>query len=116
MADDIARSADAIRDHIVSALKRITLRTDAITETTELYYDLGLAGDDLVDAIDAIREPFGTDFSLMDLRRYAPNEVWHSFGLDLVRAFREWRGERTYRSLTVASLIAAVRRGSWSDC
>ncbi|TFW12140.1 DUF1493 family protein [Brevundimonas intermedia] len=115
MADDIARSADAIRAHVVSALKRVTMREDAITETTELYYDLGLAGEDLGDAIDAIREPFGTDFSLMDLRQYAPNEVAHNFGLNLFREFREWRGERTYRSLTVGSLITTVQIGSWND-
>ncbi len=61
------------------------------------------------------REPFGTDFSLMDLRKYAPNEVAHNFGLNLVREFREWRGEQTYRSLTVGSLITAVQAGSWND-
>jgi len=115
MADDIARSEEAIRDHVVSALMRIALPEDAITETTELYYDLGLAGEDLVDAIDAVSQAFGTDFGLMDLRDYGPNEVGHNFGLNGVREFREWRGERTYRSLTVASLIAAVQAGSWND-
>ncbi|NWE51386.1 DUF1493 family protein [Brevundimonas sp. P7753] len=114
MADNIARSEEAIRNHVISALDRITMRGDAITETTELYYDLGLAGEDLGNAIDSIREPFGADFSLMDLRQYAPNEVAHNFGLNLFRAFREWRGERTYRSLTVGSLIAAVHDGSWN--
>lgn len=89
------------------------MRDDAISETTELYYDLGLAGEDLGDAIDAIEELFGTDFSLMDLRKYAPSEVGHTFGLNFVREFREWRGERTYHSLTVASIIAAVESGLW---
>ena len=112
MADNIARSGQAIRNHVISALERITVPGDAITQTTELYYDLGLAGEDLSDAIDSIREPFGTDFSLMDLRHYAPNEVTNNFGLNLFRAFREWRGERTYRSLTVGSLIPAVQAGS----
>lgn len=115
MADDIARSAAAIRAHVITALRRVTMGEVAITETTELYYDLGLAGEDLGDAIDAIRKPFGTDFSLMDLRQYAPNEVTHNFGLNLAREFREWRGERTYRSLTVGSLITAVQIGSWND-
>jgi hypothetical protein len=48
------------------------------------------------------------------LRQHAPHEVGHNFGLNVVRAFREWRGQRTYRSLTVASLAAAVRAGSWN--
>ena len=100
---------------MIGSLKRIALRDIPISAATELYYDLGLAGQDLGDAIDAIREPFGTDFSLMNLRKFAPNEVEHNFGLNLVRAFREWRGKRTYRSLTVASLIKAVESGSWHD-
>ncbi|MBB5771946.1 hypothetical protein HNP47_001950 [Brevundimonas vesicularis] len=115
MADAIARSSDAVRDHVIRALKSVTLCDDEITDRTELYYDLGLYGEDLAEAIDAVREPFGTDFSPMDLRHYGPNEVGHNFGLNFVREFREWRGQRTYRSLTVASLIAAVQAGSWTD-
>lgn len=115
MADEIARSANAIRDHIVGTLRREFYVEEPICDEAELYYDLHLAGDDLADAIDAIRKPFGTDFSLMDLRRYAPNEVGHRFGLNFLREFREWRGERTYRSLTVASIIHAVQAGSWND-
>lgn len=115
MADAVAQSPDAIRDHVVRALKSVTCSDDAITDQTELYYDLGLGGEDLANAIDAVREPFETDFSSMDLRHYGPNEVGHNFGLNFVREFREWRGQRTYRSLTVGSLIAAVLAGSWND-
>ncbi len=115
MADEIARSANSIRDHIVGTLRREFYIEEPINDEAELYYDPHLAGDDLADAIDAIRKPFGTDFSLMDLRRYAPNEVGHNFGLNFLREFREWRGERTYRSLTVASIIHAVQAGSWND-
>lgn len=115
MADRIAPSEAAVREHVFNSLKRIIQREGAITVATELYYDLGLAGEDLADAIDAIREPFGTDFSLMDLRQFAPGEVAHHFGLNFIREFREWRGDRTYRSLTVASLVEAVQVGSWND-
>jgi hypothetical protein len=102
--------------HITNVLLRVAdHRRREITLSTELYYDLGLAGDDLGDAIDQIRAPFATDFSSMDLRRYAPNEGGHNFGLNLLRAFREWRGERTYRSLTVGGLVDAIRCGAWSD-
>lgn len=115
MPDDATRSTDAIREHVANTLKHFTVQRSSITDQTELYYDLGLTGIDLGEAIEAVRERFGTDFSAMDLRRYAPNEVGHNFGLNLVREFREWRGERTYRSLTVASIIAAVQAGFWSD-
>ena len=51
----------------------------------------------------------------MYLRQIAPNEVSHNFGLNLLREFRERRGDRTYRSLTVANLVEAVQFGSWND-
>jgi hypothetical protein len=111
----VARSRNAIFDHVASVLRRVSAVEAPIAEPTELYYDLHLAGDDLYDAIDEIRNPFGTDFSVMDLRRYAPNEVGHNISfLNLARRYREWRGERTYQSLTVARLIDAVQAGAWS--
>ena len=116
MIDEITPSVEAIRTHIEGTLKRDFYIEESITDETELYYDLHLAGVDLADAIDAIGRSFGTDFGPMNLARYAPNEMGHNFGLNFLREFREWRGERTYRSLTVGSIIAAVQSGSWSDC
>lgn len=102
-------------EHVVSVLRGVTMSEGAaVTEATELYYDLGLSGEDLADAIDGIRAPYGTDFSGMDLRRYAPGEGYDP-GLNILRDFREWRRKRTYRSLTVASLIEAIQAGWWSD-
>jgi hypothetical protein len=110
----VARSRGPIFEHVVGVLRHVAAPCEEpITEATELYSDLGLAGEDLGEAIDEIRELFQTDFSQMDLRRYAPNETGHNFGLNLVRAFQEWRGQRTYRCLTVGSLIDAVHAGAW---
>jgi hypothetical protein len=85
-----------------------------ITETTELYYDLGLSGEDLADAVERIGTLYGTDFSSMDLRRYSPAEGYDP-GFNIVRVFNEWRGKRTYSSLTVACLIDGIQAGSWSQ-
>lgn len=113
---ELAGSHEDVLDHVVCTLRRVAAPYERkVNEATELYYDLGLAGDDLYDAIDAIRQLSGADFSRMDLRLYAPNEVSHNFGLNFLRAFREWRGERTYRSLTVGRLVAAVQAGAWED-
>ena len=110
-----AQSRDVILEHVVGVLREVTMsEAEPVTETTELYYDLGLAGDDLAKAVEGVRAPYGTDFSRMDLRRYGPGEV-HDPGFNIVRDFREWRGKRTYCSLTVASLIEAIQAGSWSD-
>ncbi|MNC43431.1 hypothetical protein D3C75_922910 [compost metagenome] len=79
-----------------------------------MYYDLGLSGEDLADAIDGIGAPYGTDFRGMDLRRYAPGEGYDP-GFNILRDLREGRGKRTYRSLTVASLIEAIQAGLWRE-
>lgn len=109
------QAREIILEHVVGVLRGVTMSEGAaVTEATELYYDLGLSGEDLADAIDGIKAPYGTDFSGMDLRRYAPSEGYDP-GFNILRDFREWRGKRTYRTLTVASLIEAIQAGSWSD-
>lgn len=82
-----------------------------ITPATELYYDLGLAGDDLYEAIAAIRARFGTDFSMMHLADFAPGETEALFSFDLLR--RLLGRPRRYHSLTVQSLVEAVHAGAW---
>jgi|GEM_PF-5903308 len=109
MADSPNESVlDVILDllnHIASPERR------PITGATELYYELGLAGDDLYEAIAAIHDRFGTDFSSMDLRHYAPGETEAIFSLGPIR---EWLGRpRRYRSLTVQLLLDAVEAGAW---
>lgn len=102
-------------EHVVGVLRGVTTsESEAVTEATELYYDLGLSGEDLADAIDGIRAPYGTDFRGMDLRRYAPGEGYDP-GFNILRDLREGRGKRTYRSLTVASLIEAIQAGLWRE-
>ncbi|HEY1926359.1 MAG TPA: DUF1493 family protein [Caulobacteraceae bacterium] len=99
-------------DDIVDLLKHISSPgRRPITKATELYYDLGLAGDDLHEAIVAIHEKFGTDFSAMNLMDYAPGETEALFSFD---PLREFLGRpRRYRSLTVQLLLDAVDAGTW---
>jgi hypothetical protein len=111
MGDD-----DRASRNVAGELSEILVRIAApagrpITGTTELYYDLGLAGDDLYEAIAAVRARFGTDFSAMDLTAYAPGETEALFSLDLLREFLG--RPRRYRSLTVDHLAQAVEAGAW---
>lgn len=112
-----AESRDAIREQVERALRRMLMSEELeIGEQTELYYDLGLGGEDLVDAVDEVFRSTQTNWSELDLSRYGPNEIGHNFGwfgLNFVREFREWRGERTYQSLTVGRLIDAAVCGEW---
>jgi len=109
------QAREIILEHVVGVLRGVTTsESEAVTEATELYYDLGLSGEDLADAIDGIRAPYGTDFRGMDLRRYAPGEGYDP-GFNILRDLREGRGKRTYRSLTVASLIEAIQAGLWRE-
>ena len=56
-----------------------------VTGATELYYDLGLAGDDLYEVVADISARFGTDFTLMNLEDYAPGEAEALFSFDRLR-------------------------------
>jgi hypothetical protein len=105
-------SNQGVLDEIVALVTRVAAPDHRpITRATELYYDLGLAGDDLYDVITAIRARFGTDFSTMILREYAPGEVEGLFSFDTLR---EVLGRpQQYRSLTIELLVEAVRAGGW---
>jgi hypothetical protein len=62
-----------ISDGVVRVLREMSAHEDAgLTDATELYYDLGLAGDDLHNLITEIVRQFGADFTSMKLARHAP--------------------------------------------
>jgi hypothetical protein len=108
--------ADPAREEVFNEVVDLVARAAAtgkrtLTPATELYYDLGLAGDDLYEAISNIRVRFGTDFSKMHLPRFAPGETEAIFSLD---PLREVLGRpRRFKSLTVQLLVEAVQAGRW---
>lgn len=89
---------------VVQRLSNITVVTELrIVGGTEVYGDLRISGDDLYDLLVWAHREFGTDFSGLDCRDYAPSE-----GAAL------WERRAGYKSLTVDALVAAIARGRWA--
>jgi hypothetical protein len=85
------------------------------TEDTEIYRDLGLYGDDLVELIWWLNKEFGVETNF-NLKRYAPRE--RSFLAEL-RALQRILGIRPkyerYRSLKIRDIIAAITAKRWPE-
>ena len=84
------------------------LRTD---ETTRIYQDLSIAGDDAFELLERIHEECGTSFRELDFEQYFPNEtdslfyhILHFFG---------WQWKK--KTMTVGDLLKAVEAGNWVE-
>lgn len=101
----------AAQTSIFERIKDTTAQTHApVTLGTALYHDLRIWGEDFYELIDWISVTFGTDFSKMDMSKYAPGEGPGELGI--VRLFT---GKSPYRTCTVSQLLTAVECGSWRD-
>lgn len=96
----------AVRERIIEELKVVSVHDGrAITEASDLHYDLGLGGDDLEDFLVWIRQTFGVDFSAIKAGNFNLNEPPdHSHTLF---------GKRKFQSMTVGDLLDAAETGVW---
>lgn len=99
---------NSARDKIVGYLKQQSLRAKEvnITEDTEIYYDLRLFGDDLLEFIIWIRNEFGVNMNI-NISEYGPSESAIPF------LFRQWtekrnRDQKRYKSLKIRDILAVV--------
>lgn len=91
------------RERVIERLRTCTtIVNPQIGDGTEIYRDLHVSGDDLYDFIEWVHQEFRTDFSAMDLSKYAPGE-----GVALF--------EREYQSLTVGAVLHAIAIGAWPE-
>lgn len=87
-------------------------RVHPIVEDTELYRDLGIYGDEIVDLIWWLNKEFGVQTNI-DPFVYAPRE---SPFFTLFRTIRKVLGKETrYKSLKVADILAAIEARRWPD-
>lgn len=100
---------------VVERLSRTTgpqYRTHPIAEDTEVYRDLGIYGDEIVDLIWWLNKEFGVQTNINPFI-YAPREF------PFFRAFRTIRKalgkEAQYRSLKVRDILAAIEAKRWPD-
>lgn len=98
---------------VVERLSKMTApqnRERPITEDTELYSDLGIYGDEIVDFIWWLDKEFGVKSDINPFR-YAPRE-FPFFGM--FRAIGKIAGIKPqYESLKVRDIFAAIERKSW---
>jgi hypothetical protein len=82
-----------------------------VSENTEIYADLGIYGDDIVELVWWLEKEFGVGTNVNPFR-YAPRETWFF----PIRAARRFMGvEPRYESLTVRDIIAAIEAKRWPD-
>lgn len=87
-------------------------RALAITEDTEVYRDLNIYGDEIVDLVWWLEREFGVAPNI-DPFKHAPREfpfswTWHTIRKVIGR-------EPAYESLRVRDIVAAVEAGRWPE-
>ena len=98
-------------DQAVGEIVRGVSGVRHIAPDQRLYHDLGLAGDDVREILEALGARFGTQFSDFQFADYFPNEAEALTD----RLERLLRIAEPRKVLTVRHLAAVVRRGAWFD-
>jgi hypothetical protein len=104
-----------IRTKIIEHLEAVRPRGHPvvpISDNTELWYDLGIYGDELFDFALWARDALGIEPNLA-LGKHAPGEAAFPF-------LRRWMGpsdrsRSRYQSLTVLHVLAAAKAGCWQS-
>jgi hypothetical protein len=84
-----------------------------ITEDTEVYGDLNIYGDEIVDLVWWLEKEFGVASNIKPFQ-YAPHEFPFFWAWQLIRKVLA-REEPAYRSLTVRDIIAAIEAKRWPN-
>ena len=89
----------------------------AINGQSELWRDLHIGGDDMLELFLTLQEQFGVNLDGLDLKNICPNEddVLLAQITEWVRKKVGLSPEMRYTSMKVGDLIAAVESKSWSD-
>ncbi|MEJ0025753.1 MAG: DUF1493 family protein [Rhizomicrobium sp.] len=105
-------SRDRIREELQAILRRIVASNIDISELTEIFGDLGIAGDDAWDFISEIRNSFGTRFDGFNFNDYFQNEE-EALMAHIGRLLGFCR--RSKKKLTICHLIDVVQNGAWFE-
>ena len=100
---------------VAERLSQMTCRRDyRITEDTEVFGDLCIWGDEIVELVWWLDKEFGLKSAGIDPFHFAPKEGNFS---PLQRALRKFFGIKPlqYESLKVRDIIAAIEAGRWPD-
>jgi hypothetical protein len=107
-------NAEVLRK-VVERLHKMTApqyRANPITEETEIYGDLGIFGDEIVDLVWWLEKEFGVKTDVNPFR-YAPRE---GAFVGMLRTIRKTMGfGAQYESLKVHDILAAIEAKHWPD-
>jgi acyl carrier protein len=87
-------------------------RALAITEDTEIYDDLGIYGDEIVDLVWWLEKEFGVECNINPFK-YAPHEFPFFWAWRLAQKVIGIRPQ--YKSLKVRDVVAAIEAKRWPD-
>jgi hypothetical protein len=82
-----------------------------ISDSTCLYHDLSISGDDAWELLDRLKSDFGTSFAGLDFEAYFPQET-ESLGQHILKSIG-FPNKR--KKLTFGHLVDVVRDGHWSE-
>ncbi len=88
-----------------------------VSADKELWRDLRIGGDDMLELFLRIQREFGVNLDGLDLKTYSPNkdDVLPTQASEWLRNKFHLRPESRYASMKVADLISAVEARSWSN-
>lgn len=96
---------------LVEKLGVVSKKREEIFESTEIYYDLGIFGDDFFDLVMWLAREYqiSTNINFLD---YGPKEKNFSFSKIFGRFFPE-KKEKSYKNLTIANILDVIEGKSW---
>src|SRR5580700_7098433 len=102
---------EAARDKVVAHLRSMcsTRYRGPITDGTEIFYDLGIYGDDVYELSLWVMKEFGVR-PHVHLFNSAPGELMFQ---PLLWRWRQRAQRRPYKSLTVGQVLDAIEAGHW---
>ena len=109
--NDLLRSQ--ARDFLALEVGRIARTKRKISDSTAIFHDLSIAGDDAYEFLANVQKRFGTKFERMDFSKYIPDEteaIWFHFGRLL-----GLHPEKKKRRLTIGHFLDVIQSGDWFE-
>lgn len=103
---------NSLRSEIQDMVRFIHGGKSTVSDSTRLWHDLRISGDDAYELLEMVHKRFGTRFDAFDFNAYFPGETDIFEGLiSMIAAwFRRSDGRREF---TFGHLVAIVERGVW---
>ncbi|MGA9901640.1 MAG: DUF1493 family protein [Terriglobales bacterium] len=108
----------AIREDVAAMVAEAAgVDASAIGLEIELWYDLRLGGDDMLNLFLNLQKTFSVNLDGLHLPTYCPNEddVLPEQSAECMRKRLRLNRKKRYESLRVSDLVAAAESGSWSQ-